>query len=54
MKPMKLPKEQRDLITENIRSYFEAERGETIGHLAADSLLDFFSRSSVRLFTTLR
>ncbi|WP_310830573.1 DUF2164 domain-containing protein [Paenibacillus pedocola] len=42
MKPIKLPKEQRDLITENIRVYFEAERGETIGHLAADNLLEFF------------
>lgn len=42
MKPIKLPKEQRELITENIRAYFEAERGETIGHLAADNLLEFF------------
>jgi uncharacterized protein (DUF2164 family) len=42
MKPIKLPKEQREIITENIRAYFEAERGETIGHLAADNLLEFF------------
>lgn len=42
MKPIKLPKEQREIITENIRTYFETERGETIGHLAADSLLEFF------------
>lgn len=42
MKPVKLPKEQREIITENIRAYFEAERGETIGHLAADNLLEFF------------
>ncbi|NQX47109.1 DUF2164 domain-containing protein [Paenibacillus tritici] len=42
MKPVKLPKEQRDMINDNIRAYFEAERGETIGHLAADNLLEFF------------
>ncbi|WP_019914948.1 DUF2164 domain-containing protein [Paenibacillus sp. HW567] len=42
MKPIKLPKEQRDIITENIRAYFEEERGEEIGHLAADNLLEFF------------
>ncbi|MCE3203759.1 DUF2164 domain-containing protein [Paenibacillus sonchi] len=42
MKPIKLPKEQREIITENIRAYFEAERGESIGHLAADNLLEFF------------
>lgn len=42
MKPMKLPKEQREIITENIRIFFETERGESIGHLAADHILDFF------------
>ncbi|WP_379157003.1 DUF2164 domain-containing protein [Paenibacillus sp. sgz5001063] len=42
MKPIKLPKEQREIITENIQAYFKAERGENIGHLAADSLLEFF------------
>ncbi|MFC3747479.1 DUF2164 domain-containing protein [Paenibacillus sp. GCM10012306] len=42
MKVIKLPKEQRELLVENIRNHFEAERGETIGHLAADNLLDFF------------
>lgn len=42
MKPMTLTRDQREIITENIRAFFEAERGETIGHLAADHLLDFF------------
>lgn len=42
MKPLKLPKEQRDMIIDNIRAHFESERGETIGHLAADNLLEFF------------
>lgn len=42
MKPVKLPKEQREMIIENIRAHFEAERGEAIGHLAADNLLEFF------------
>ncbi|WP_150270271.1 DUF2164 domain-containing protein [Paenibacillus tepidiphilus] len=42
MKPMKLPREQRERITENIRAYFETERGEEIGALAADNLLEFF------------
>ncbi|WP_151733680.1 DUF2164 domain-containing protein ['Paenibacillus yunnanensis' Narsing Rao et al. 2020] len=42
MKPIKLKREQRELIAENIRAYFEAERGEEIGTLAADHLLEFF------------
>ncbi|MEK4003964.1 DUF2164 domain-containing protein [Paenibacillus sp. FSL H3-0333] len=42
MQPVKLPKEQCDMITDNIRTYFETERGETIGHLAAENLLEFF------------
>ncbi|WP_054958055.1 DUF2164 domain-containing protein [Paenibacillus dakarensis] len=42
MKPMKFPKEQRELLIEQIQEYFEVERGETLGHLAADNMLDFF------------
>ncbi|AHV99421.1 DUF2164 domain-containing protein [Paenibacillus sp. 7124] len=42
MKPIKLPKEQREAMLDHIQSYFELERGESIGRLAADSLLDFF------------
>jgi uncharacterized protein (DUF2164 family) len=42
IKPVKLPKEQRDQMIRLIQQYFEEDRGETIGDLAADSLLDFF------------
>ena len=42
MKPMKFPKEQRELLIGQIQEYFEKERGETLGHLAADSMLEFF------------
>ncbi|GIP42235.1 hypothetical protein J45TS6_06940 [Paenibacillus sp. J45TS6] len=42
MKAMKLPKEQKDQMIRLIQAYFETERGETIGDLAADGVLDFF------------
>lgn len=42
MKVIKLPKEQRDAMIEDIRHFFEMERDEIIGHLAADHLLEFF------------
>ncbi|OMF81717.1 DUF2164 domain-containing protein [Paenibacillus glucanolyticus] len=42
MKPSKLPKEQREQLVERVQEYFETERGETLGHLAAESVLDFF------------
>lgn len=38
---MKLPKEQRDQIIEQIQHFFEMERSETIGTLAAGEMLDF-------------
>lgn len=41
VKPFKFQKDQRDGLIEDIREYFEKERGETIGHLAADNLLQF-------------
>lgn len=43
MKPFKFPKEQRDQLIEEVRHYFEVERGEPIGHLAAEGVLDFFA-----------
>ena len=43
MKPVKIPKETRDALISEIQEYFEKERGETIGNLAADSLLEFFT-----------
>lgn len=42
MKPMKFPKEQREQIIDQIQEYFEKERGESLGHLAADNMLEFF------------
>ncbi|MGG4342637.1 DUF2164 domain-containing protein [Paenibacillus lautus] len=42
MKPSKFPKEQREQLVELVQEYFETERGETLGHLAAEGVLDFF------------
>ncbi|QQE77215.1 DUF2164 domain-containing protein [Alicyclobacillus sp. SO9] len=38
---LKLSPEQRRSLIESIQSYFETERSEEIGELAADNLLDF-------------
>lgn len=38
---MKLPKEQKEQLVENIQQFFELERSETIGSIAAEQLLDF-------------
>ena len=38
---MKLQKEQKEQMTERIQEYFELERSETIGSIAAEQLLDF-------------
>ncbi|MHA2857445.1 DUF2164 family protein [Paenibacillus lautus] len=35
MKPSKFPKEQREQLIELVQEYFETERGETLGNLAA-------------------
>ena len=44
MIPIKLPKEQKDMIVEDLRVFFEEERSETIGNLAAEQLIDFMIR----------
>ena len=41
MLAIKLPKENKDQIITQIKIFFEEERGEPIGDLAADLLLDF-------------
>lgn len=41
MNPTKLSRETRDTLIANIQQFFEMERGETIGELAADGVLDF-------------
>ncbi|RCW49379.1 DUF2164 domain-containing protein [Paenibacillus prosopidis] len=38
---MKLPKEQKEQLVINIQQFFELERSETIGSIAAEQLLDF-------------
>jgi len=38
---MKLSREQKLLLIESVQTYFSEERGETIGSIAAESLLDF-------------
>ncbi|GIQ63478.1 DUF2164 domain-containing protein [Paenibacillus cisolokensis] len=37
----KLPREEKEALIERIRLYFEEERSETIGRLAAEQLLDW-------------
>lgn len=37
----KIPREQKQTLIDRIRSYFELERDEPIGELAAEHLLDF-------------
>lgn len=54
MRPLKIPKEQRELLVEQVMEYFEVERGEPIGHLAAESVLDFSRRPSAPIYTTRR
>ncbi|WP_341805060.1 DUF2164 domain-containing protein [Paenibacillus turpanensis] len=38
---LKMPKEQKELLVEKVQAYFEQERSEPIGQLAAEQLLDF-------------
>jgi len=41
MIPLKLPKEMKEEIINNIKNYFEEERSETIGDLGAEQFVDF-------------
>ena len=41
MAPIKLPKEQKEQIISKVKAYFEEERSETIGDLAAEQMIDF-------------
>jgi len=38
---LKLPKEIKDEIINNVKNFFDEERSETIGDLGADQLIDF-------------
>ncbi|ANF94582.1 MULTISPECIES: DUF2164 domain-containing protein [Paenibacillus] len=46
MQPLKLPRDTRELLIADIQQFFEMERGERIGELAADAVLDFFLKSA--------
>ncbi|OGX68251.1 MAG: hypothetical protein A2189_00690 [Paenibacillus sp. RIFOXYA1_FULL_44_5] len=37
-----MKKEEKEIMVSKIQQYFELERSEEIGHLAAENLLDFF------------
>jgi uncharacterized protein (DUF2164 family) len=41
---MKIPRAHKELLLNKIQSYFESERSEEIGELAAESLLDFMMK----------
>lgn len=41
MLPIKIPAEQKELIISNLRAFFEEERSESIGRLAAEQLIDY-------------
>ena len=41
MIPIKLRKEQKDMIVGDLKAFFEEERSETIGNLAAEQFIDF-------------
>lgn len=40
MLSIKLPKEQKEEIVRSVQAYFEEERSESIGQLAAEQLID--------------
>ncbi|WEK56015.1 MAG: DUF2164 domain-containing protein [Candidatus Cohnella colombiensis] len=39
--PIKLPREDKEQIIDKVQAYFEEERSETLGNLAAEQLIDF-------------
>ncbi|WP_028611322.1 DUF2164 domain-containing protein [Paenibacillus harenae] len=41
MMGLKLPKEQKERLVASVQQYFELERSEEIGSIAAEQLLDF-------------
>ena len=41
MIPINLPKEQKDEIIQRLRTFYEVERSESIGELAAEQIIDF-------------
>ncbi|NOV03009.1 DUF2164 domain-containing protein [Paenibacillus planticolens] len=41
MKPLKLPKEEKEALIHDLQEYMEADHGVTMGGLAAEQLIDF-------------
>lgn len=41
---IKLPKEEKQELIRSVQAYFEEERSETIGDLAAEQFLDFMMK----------
>ena len=39
--PIKMPREQKEMIISKVQMFFEEERSETIGNIAAESFVDF-------------
>jgi uncharacterized protein (DUF2164 family) len=38
---MKLPRVQKDMLTKRVQEFFQEERSEELGSIAAESILDF-------------
>ncbi|MFD0680490.1 MULTISPECIES: DUF2164 domain-containing protein [unclassified Paenibacillus] len=47
---LKFPKEQKEQIISMLQHYFQEERNEELGHLAAEQLLDFFVKQAGPIF----
>ncbi|WP_342406076.1 DUF2164 domain-containing protein [Brevibacillus sp. FSL K6-2834] len=45
MKITKFPREQREHVINQVQLYFQDERGEELGRLAAEQMLDFFVKT---------
>lgn len=54
MRPLKIPKEQRELLVEQVMEYFEVERGEPIAIWLQKVCLIFSRRPSAPIYTTRR
>lgn len=41
---IKLPKEEKRILIQSVQAYFDEERSETIGDLAAEQFIDFMMK----------
>jgi len=44
MIPIKLPKEDKEKLIDQVQAFFEEERSETIGNLGAEQYIDFMMK----------